>query len=166
MISSNIDLTMAFVPKILQLPKAQEVLVGRSVVFPVSASGDPILRYQWFRNGSPIRGASTPRLILTETRPSDAGGYSVRISNALGEVTREPALLTVASGQMSVAYRLDRIRIPVVGDPGAGDYVQRSTDLLTWESVATVLNTGVTWEYRDGIELEAGQVFYRRLRGQ
>ncbi|MCC7373486.1 MAG: chitobiase/beta-hexosaminidase C-terminal domain-containing protein [Verrucomicrobiales bacterium] len=162
-VSSNATLTLGFGPEILRPPQAQKVFAGGSVAFQVTASGDAPLSYQWFRDGAPIANASTPRLMLAETRPSDAGNYSVRISNFFGEVTSELVALTVVSGRMSAIRGTDGIHITVVGELGATYSVQRSADLTNWESVATVLNTGATWEFEDRIEPETEQLFYRLL---
>lgn len=77
-------------------PEAATVEVGREAVFTVDASGDGPLRYQWFRNGSPIAAATASRYIAPPATPADDGAeFSVSVGNALGEVHSDAAVLSV-----------------------------------------------------------------------
>jgi hypothetical protein len=162
-ISSNATLSVVRGPSILQSPPAQTAFVGQSVKLQVTASGDLPLSYQWFRGGSPISNASTPQLLLASVRIADAGSYSVRVSNAGGEVASDPVLLTVVSGRLTAVQVLEGIQITVTGDAGLSYFIQRSSDLEQWESMATVLNVGSRWDYFDPIETDTSPRFYRLL---
>jgi hypothetical protein len=61
----------------------------------VTASGDEPLSYQWRRDGLEVAGATEATLSLVEARLSDAGTYSVVVSNPAGSVTSDPAEVTV-----------------------------------------------------------------------
>jgi hypothetical protein len=61
----------------------------------VSAEGDAPLRYQWLRNGQPLRGETDATLRLAAVSPVDAGAYSVVVSNPAGSVESDPALLGI-----------------------------------------------------------------------
>ena len=52
--------------------------------------------YQWYKNGSPIPGATNPKLGLSDIQPSDQGSYTVQVSNAAGSVVSNPATVAVA----------------------------------------------------------------------
>jgi hypothetical protein len=82
-------------PAIVVQPTNQTVLVGTSVNFLVSASGNPPLSYQWRFNGTDIAGASTNVLIWTNVQPYRTGGYSAVVANAAGSVTSAVAMLKV-----------------------------------------------------------------------
>jgi alpha-tubulin suppressor-like RCC1 family protein len=63
--------------------------------FRIEATGAWPLSYQWRFNGTNLPGATHPLLGLTNLQPSQAGAYSVMVSNAYGVVTSDAALLTV-----------------------------------------------------------------------
>jgi plastocyanin len=82
-------------PAILTNPQPQTVTVGDSVTFSVAASGTAPLAYQWRFNGANRAGETDAALNLPSVLATDAGGYSVVITNSLGAVTSVVASLTV-----------------------------------------------------------------------
>jgi hypothetical protein len=69
---------------------------GDTVVFSVTASGTAPLAYQWRKGGDDVAGATGTSLTFSPVQPSDAGSYSVEVSNAAGVATSAPASLIVA----------------------------------------------------------------------
>ena len=69
--------------------------VGKSATFHVAAAGASTLRYQWRKSDVAIPGKTTQQLALSNVQPTDAGPYSVVVSNAGGSVTSAPVSLTV-----------------------------------------------------------------------
>jgi hypothetical protein len=65
------------------------------------------LSYQWRFNGVDIAGATGATLLVSSARPTDAGGYSVVVTNALGSVTSVAAEIAVdpAAWLSSVSLR-------------------------------------------------------------
>jgi alpha-tubulin suppressor-like RCC1 family protein/Zn-dependent metalloprotease len=82
-------------PVILSQPANQAVLAGDSAAFSVVAGGTPPLRYQWRFNGTNLSGATNTWLTLTNVQLSQAGNYTVRVTNVLGLVISSNAVLTV-----------------------------------------------------------------------
>ena len=64
-------------------------------MFTVSASGTPPLSYQWRFNGSDIAAATTDTCVVPNVQSTNAGPYTVVITNAYGAVTSQVAVLTV-----------------------------------------------------------------------
>ena len=60
----------------------------------MTATGAAPLYYQWRLNASNILNATNATLALNDARTSDAGGYDVIVSNAVGSVTSQVATLT------------------------------------------------------------------------
>jgi pectate lyase/pectin methylesterase-like acyl-CoA thioesterase len=85
-------------PAITTQPVSQTAPTGSNVSFSVAASGTAPLAYQWKKDGADIPGAIDSVLTLINVQPSDAGAYSVVVSNSLGAVTSDPAILTITSG--------------------------------------------------------------------
>lgn len=83
-------------PVLVGLPSAQGVYAGQTASFSVGAYGGLPLSYQWNRNGTPIPGATSPTLNLPNAYYTDAGNYSVTVTNAQGLTNSPVAALTVA----------------------------------------------------------------------
>jgi hypothetical protein len=70
--------------------------VGQFAHFTVSASGTAPLHYQWYFNtNTPIANATNATLELSGVQTTDAGRYSVTITNEQGSTNSRHALLTV-----------------------------------------------------------------------
>lgn len=82
-------------PSIVTPPADCTALVGAAASFSVTATGDAPLGYQWMHDGADIPGAGSAGLTIANVQTSDAGLYSVRISNPAGSVTSSPAALVV-----------------------------------------------------------------------
>jgi pectate lyase len=83
-------------PSIDSDPVDQSVFVDQDATFNVQASGTAPLSYQWYYNTtSAIANATSSSLTVTNAQLSDAGGYSVLVSNDYGSVTSAVAQLTV-----------------------------------------------------------------------
>jgi uncharacterized repeat protein (TIGR03803 family) len=84
-------------PGILTPPQSQTVCLYSTVQFSVSATGSPPLSYQWFFEATnALVGGPSPTLQLTNVQPSQAGAYTVVITNAFGAVTSPPASLNLS----------------------------------------------------------------------
>ena len=81
-------------PHITSQPVSQTVTAGQSTSFSVSAMGG--VSYQWQKNGAAISGATNSSYSTPATTISDSGSeFTVTVSNNVGSVTSNPALLTV-----------------------------------------------------------------------
>jgi alpha-tubulin suppressor-like RCC1 family protein len=93
--SSNAVLQVNVPVFISEHPQSVEVSEADSASFRVVAGGTPPLRYQWRRNGTNIIGATSSTLLIGVARPTNAGIYTVVVSNNFGFVISQPATLTV-----------------------------------------------------------------------
>ena len=93
--SSNALLTVIVPPTITTQPLSQTATQGMSVTFTVAASGSTPFSYQWQLNSSNISGATASSYTLANVQPTNAGGYSVVVSNLAGSATSSNATLTV-----------------------------------------------------------------------
>ena len=82
-------------PAITTQPQNQSVLAGQTATFSVAATGTPPLNYQWFFSGTNIAGATANPFTLANVQLTNAGNYSVVITNIAGSVTSSAASLTV-----------------------------------------------------------------------
>ncbi|HPY29322.1 MAG TPA: CARDB domain-containing protein [Verrucomicrobiota bacterium] len=91
----TLALTDAFPPVILTHPTNQVVTATRDVTLAVSAFGSEPLHYQWFFTNAPLAGATEATLALPWVTTNQAGAYFAVVSNFLGSVTSQVAVLTV-----------------------------------------------------------------------
>ena len=82
-------------PVITQQPQSQTVVAGGNVQFSVTATGIPDPTYQWYFNGTAFNGATSSTLTISNVRASDAGAYTVVVSNPIAAQTSSPATLAV-----------------------------------------------------------------------
>jgi alpha-tubulin suppressor-like RCC1 family protein len=90
-------LVLGNVPVINTQPASQSVAPGGSVSFTVSASGEGPLTYQWRKDGQPIPNATTANFQISPAASSDAGAYTVLVTNNWGSTESAAATLTISS---------------------------------------------------------------------
>lgn len=93
--SPLVTLTVVFPPRITQEPASQFAEVGDTIAINVSATGTPPLSYQWQLNGQSLAGQTRSNLTWISVQLSNAGTYSVVITNSYGSITRQVATLMV-----------------------------------------------------------------------
>jgi DNA-binding beta-propeller fold protein YncE len=165
--SPDAALTVLTPPTIISHPASQTVEAGTTALFSVSAHGDS-LGYQWQLEGAAISGATGRFLSVSSSQPSDAGRYSVVVSNLVAAVVSDPALLTVfiqpAPPQLdSLSSFLPdgSLRLFFHGDAGFNYAIEASADLTGWEPLATVFSADGTVEYFDADAAANSLRFYR-----
>lgn len=137
----------------------QEGFYASRVLYPtgtlhlaISATGGG-LKYQWFKDGSPLPSEDKSSLTISSITEDDAGSYTVVVTNSIGSATNGPAAITVptiASGSYEAAviasgpeawWRLDEAS----GDTNLFDAVGRHDGTYTNINGAGALATlGVT----------------------
>jgi len=99
---------LAQAPVIVTQPISTTNLAGSQAVFVVGAEGDAPLSYQWERNGTPIPGATNTLLVLTNLQFTQAGSYSVTVSNLVAPTVSSNAVLSVRlprAGDIDPSFR-------------------------------------------------------------
>lgn len=81
-------------PVITSQPQSRTVTNGSTVVIAVNATGTA-LQYQWLKQGTNLAGEVNPSLVFSNVQSVHAGTYTVRVSNSVGVVMSDPAVLTV-----------------------------------------------------------------------
>ncbi|MEI7776277.1 MAG: immunoglobulin domain-containing protein, partial [Verrucomicrobiota bacterium] len=94
--SASLTIGKEIAPTILQQPVGATVSSG-TIILATVAAGSPTLQYQWFRNGTSLSGATGASVNLGSMSAELAGSYTVRVSNTVGTVTSDAAVLVYAS---------------------------------------------------------------------
>ena len=101
-------------PSITSQPMSQSVNLGQTATFSVAATGAAPLTYQWTENGMPVGGNSASYTTGATTAADNGDTFSVKVSNAAGSQTSNPATLSVtmnvASGTDVTTYKNDLAR--------------------------------------------------------
>jgi hypothetical protein len=111
-------------PNITVQPVSANALLGGTATLKVTATG-PNLSYQWLKDGRPINGANSATLILNDLKASDAGVYSVAISNPAGRVrSRNVSVGILSSRELTLGlvnyFKLDETTGNVAPNSVAG----------------------------------------------
>ena len=85
------------IPSITTQPAGVTINAGDVAIFAVQAAGSAPLSYQWQFGTTNIPGATMASLVLSNVQPSNAGPYSVMVSNPAGSALSSNALLVVLS---------------------------------------------------------------------
>src|SRR4029077_12021365 len=88
-------------PAITSQPANQTTNVNGTASFSVTAIGTLPLSYQWLFNGAPLAGQTSTSLALSNVQGTNAGNYSVVVSNVVNSVLSSNAVLTVLVPQTS-----------------------------------------------------------------
>ncbi len=86
----------ALPPSIVTAPVSTTLAVGNTLNLHVVTSGTGPFVFQWLRGSTPV-GGNSPMLVLPNVQLSDAGLYSVRVSNALDVITSTSAEVIINS---------------------------------------------------------------------
>jgi hypothetical protein len=84
-------------PQILAQPQMQVVIPGESASFSVVVANTSGVSYQWYFTSSPISGASSDALLITNVSTVNQGPYWVVVSNAFGSTASTLANLYIDS---------------------------------------------------------------------
>jgi len=91
----NIAVLVQVPPAITAQPANQTVNQGQTASFSVTATGTAPLKYAWYKGATSMTNGPNPTLTIANAQPTDAGTYSVIVSNSAGTVTSSNATLTV-----------------------------------------------------------------------
>lgn len=140
-------------PVITLQPISQYVLIGATANFTVAVLGNAPLSYQWQQNatnlsdGGSVSGSATSSLTLIPVSATNAGTYTVIVSNSLNTVTSTGAVFTV--------YALADMQMLQNGGFETGDF---SFWNLTGNSGFDTVSTGSLFDHSSLYGAEMGPI--------
>jgi hypothetical protein len=160
----------AVAPSIAVQPLPAAIKVTSNATFSVTASGVPAPAYQWRLEGTNIAGATGSSYTLVNAQYTNAGNYTVLVTNIAGSLSSSNALLTIlpaAPAQLqTVAVLPDgSLQLQLAGDPGATYFVQSSTNLVDWTALTNVTLIGDTITFDAGSVTNDVQRYFRARSG-
>jgi DNA/RNA endonuclease G (NUC1) len=145
--SAAAALTVNTPPTITTQPTGATLKAGDAANLTVVPGGTGPFTYLWSKDGSPIASATSATYPIAAATASDAGSYTVAVSNAGGTIVSTPAVVvvnlppTIATGPASAAVK--------VGDPVNLKVVPAGTGPFTfaWSKGGTLMPAYTTDTY-------------------
>lgn len=161
-------LTVLLPPNIATQPFGQSATVGQNRSFTVTVSGTSPFAYQWSREGKPLPGATNSTLALNNVQTSDAGKYSVVITNLAGIVTSSSAALIVSdplsltppclgTGIMTATGFAFNVCVPT----GYNYLIQSSANTRDWTQIYSNVSRSENFLFTDVASTNQSLCFYR-----
>jgi hypothetical protein len=141
-------------------PASQTAEAGSRVVFGASSAGSQKVTYRWLFNGTNIQGEANSALCLARVQPTQAGAYTLVVSNQFGAITAAAAML-------SVIPPVERRTVPALnlqGEPGSLlhlDYRDDFGPAGRWLSLSNLTLTSTVQSFFDLSQPPPAQRFYR-----
>ena len=92
---ATITVVDGFVPDITAQPQSVTNLVGTTATFAVTATSCSAIGYQWMLGTNLLSGEQAATLTITNLHTTNAGDYTVILTNGAGSATSDVATLTV-----------------------------------------------------------------------
>jgi len=172
--SSLASLTVLTPPSITVQPAVQIMTVGATASFAVTATGTATLAYQWRFNDADLADKTNRTFSLANVQLTNAGNYTVVVTNAFGSVTSQVAALMftavhrfggiTANPDHSISLNLAGV-VPKLHAPYYDIYpLEASTNLMDWSPLAMLQRTNNSSDALNYLDLNAtnlNQRFYR-----
>ena len=123
---------LATPPQITSQPASSTNVLGSTATFVVTAAGTPPLSFQWSFDGTNITGATNSTLRLTNLQFSQAGDYSVSISDPAGSTNSIDAVLVVNPLPLLITTE-PASQVVVVGSSASFTVTASGTAPLTYQ---------------------------------
>ncbi len=156
--SSKVALSLLTPVQITKHPVNVSVNEGATLTLSVTATGSPVLKYQWYRDAKAIVGGTSASFAVSKASTLDAGSYSVTVSNPAGETSSTAALVSV-----NLAPRLSNVEENVSVKEGTSFTLTASATgaaplAYTWSRNGTVLpaQKGATLSVASATLLDSG----------
>ena len=153
----------ADLPVITAQPQGKIVSQGGPVSFAVAATAQNPLTFQWSKDGIPISTATNATLLIPDVQPSQAGLYTVAISNGFTGVVSAPAALAVMSTSDPGApgFTSNQFGFGLSGPAASSFVVETSTNLQTWLPLSTNIFGAELFQFVDPGSITNPIRFYR-----
>jgi Alginate lyase/Immunoglobulin domain len=159
---------VATLPAITNQPASQFVLTGSNATFAVGATGDPTLAYQWQLSGTNRVGATAATFTVTNAQSTDAGAYTVIVTNFSGVVTSAVASLVIQQppviNHAQTFASNQTFQLNFTGTPLATYQIQFKTNLtdsLWFTIVSKIMDSNGNCTFVDYSATNSPSRFYR-----
>jgi sugar lactone lactonase YvrE len=166
--TSNALLSVTGPPSIATQPSSLTVTQNQSATFSVTASGTGPLSFQWQFNSAPISGATATSYTVTNSVATNAGVYSVTVTNSFGSITSSNAMLSVLlpAQFQSLSVLGDRsLQLSMSGTAFTNYVLEISTNLANWTPLSSISSSNGFFQFNDASAATNAERFYRLRLG-
>lgn len=151
-------------PSMTVQPWDRAVALGSAAHLEAKAVGMQSMKYQWQFNGNDIPGAIFDTYSITNVKSADAGFYSLKVSNPIGNIASRLAKLVV-SGQpvrlTPLALTNGTFQFRINGPIGPAYVIQASEGLANWVNLQTSSPAFMPFDFAETNVAVSGNRFYR-----
>jgi hypothetical protein len=167
-------LTVLDPPSIATQPQSLTVSNGTMASLQIVAFGIPPPTYQWRLNGTPLAGANAATFVINSAQATNAGDYTVVVSNSVSSVVSAPAHLTVQAEMLPptlgnpqleggmAAFDVTgpaNVKMVILSTSSLGS----GTNLASWTPVRTNFSASGAWHFQDTTAPPGEPRFYRAM---
>jgi hypothetical protein len=145
---------------IVTAPKSLSVFTGQSAKFSVTASGSS-LKYQWYKNGTKISGATAASYYIASAASANEGDYSVKVYNSSTSKWPAKVSLDVNSSAISITTAPRSISV-ATGKPASFSVAASGSGLkYQWYKNSTAISgaTSNTYSIGSAASTNAGEYY-------
>jgi hypothetical protein len=152
-------------PLIFSQPQSQSVRISSDATFQVLAASMRPLSYQWQFNGDNIAGATSSSYTRTNAQLSDAGFYTVIVSDEVEVIASDAAVLTVTRivpvtfSSVSTSEG-GGFHFSLSGEANVTYTIETSTNLVDWLTLTNISSVDGNIEFNDIAPVGSAR-FYR-----
>jgi len=153
-------------PAIISGPASVTTNAEAPVAFEVTVVGSAPLAYQWQFDGLDVAGATGASLTISDAQATNAGSYTVVVTNLVGRVTSPVATLTVVLPPRFRSVTLLPDGSPLLSLQAVSNLTYRidaGTDLMNWTVLTTLPNPTGTLQFADPDATNFALRFYRAV---
>ena len=159
------NLTVTTPPNLIVQQTNEIIIEGQSATISVVVSGTPPVTYQWQKNGTNIASATNATYGIASAQITDAGNYTVVVSNSAGAIVTAGATLAVTAFHITnLAIETNNVVITWTAPSGSTDVVQAAVGpSATYSNISSnILINGSSTNYVDvGVSTNFPARFYR-----
>ena len=147
-------------------PASQLGYWGKSVTFSITVTnGIPPYTYQWSKDGVAVPDATNSILVLTNLQATNAGVYSVVVSDTITNLTSPPAPLTVNPAGVGIALYPGVTIDGVIGQTYGIQMITNLANTNSWAGLTNITLTVPTQLWYDSQAATKPERYYRVLPG-
>ncbi|MEY4387083.1 MAG: hypothetical protein RLY20_2366, partial [Verrucomicrobiota bacterium] len=158
----------AVAPVFATQPQSLWARIGSNTTLTASATGLPSPAYQWKFNGTNITGATNASLLLSNLQGTNAGLYSVLVTNIAGSLMSSNGLLSLIAGSQPTLQLIGApgsLQLNCLGDAGATYALETSTNLINWSTLTNMVAPAASFQFTPASSAGDLQRYYRLRSG-
>ena len=116
-------------PTVFAQPQPQTKYWSDSATLTSTVAGAPPMSYKWLKDNSPLPGATNSSLVLSNLQLTNAGSYTLQVTNTVGVTSTVPAAVSIKVADVSLGVKTNTASLTIGGLVGPTYGIQFATNL-------------------------------------